>query len=134
MRIGEIMTEKELRVTPNAVGELGLWAEGITGLKGWLGELKNPGDGFVFASNRPGSMKSWRGERANHRCASYLLGVISAHPNGEKLLAQPYHWLARMQRAVQVNAMEYGEGRKDSQRAIEAAAREGGREARAVGA
>lgn len=126
------MTEKEIRVTPNAVGDLGLWAEGVTGLKGWLGYVSNPGDGMVYHCNR--RHKSWRGERANHRCASYLLGVIAAHPNGEKLLAQHDHWLARMQRAVQVNSAEYGEGRKDCKRAIEAAAREGGREARAVGA
>jgi hypothetical protein len=126
------MSEKQLRVTPRNVGELGMWAEGITGLGGWLGELKNPGDGVVYSSNR--SWKSWRGERAGHMCASYLLGVISAHPNGVKVLADPDHWVAQMQRAVQVNEVERGQGRKDCEAAIEAAKRQGGRDARAVGA
>lgn len=124
---------KDVRITPNVVGELGIWAEGVTGLKGWLGEVKNPGDGYVYVSNRPvGGMKNWKGPRAGHMCASYLFGVIQASVKGRELLATPDHWLADVKAAVQVNAREFNEGQADAEYAIGAARAAGGRDLRAI--
>lgn len=121
---------KKIMLTPNRVGELAIWAEAVTGIKGWLGGVGNPGDGVVYTSNR--KMKSWRGERANHHCASYLLGVIQASVKGRELLATPDHWLADVKVNVQVNAREFNEGQADAESAIGQARAAGGRELRAI--
>lgn len=121
---------RKIMLTPNRVGELGTWAEGVTGIKGWLGYTSNPGDGMVYHSNR--RQKSWRGERANHMCASYLLGVIQASVKGRTAFATPGHWLAEMKDAVQINAREFNEGQADAEYAIGQARAAGGRDLRAI--
>lgn len=121
---------KKIILTPNRVGELGTWAEAVTGIKGWLGGVSNPGDGTVYTSNR--KMKSWRGERGNHMCASYLFGVIQASVRGRMLLGTPDHWLAEVKAQVQINAREFNEGQQDAEYAIGQARAAGGRELRAI--
>lgn len=121
---------KDIRLTPNRVGELGTWAEAVTGIPGWLGYTSNPGDGIVYHSNR--RQLSWRGERAGHRCASYLFGVIQASVRGRALLADPGHVLADLRNATQINARDFNDGQADAESAIRTARERGGWELRAV--
>lgn len=117
-------------INPNRVGELGTWAEAVTGIPGWLGYHNNPGDGVVYHSNR--RQKSWRGPRAAHRCASYLFGVIQASARGRSLLADPEHTLAILKAAVQLNPAEFNLGQSEAESAIREARARGGRDYRAI--
>lgn len=120
-------------LTKNRVGELGAWAEAVTGLKGWLGGMYNPGDGMIYVSNRPvGGKKNWKGGRAAQMCASYLLGVISASERGRVLLATQGGMVAEASQGVEINPAEHAEGKRDAERAIKIARERGGRDARAV--
>lgn len=115
----------KLRVTQWTVGELGLYAEAATTLKNWLGYSSDPGDGRVYKSGR--SMKNWKGERAAHMCASYLLGVLETTPMGQAWLADPDHWVSQMKAAVDINEVERGEGKREAEHAIRQIIRDGGK-------
>lgn len=117
-------------LTPYRVGDLALWAEAVTGIKGWVGERTNEGDGVIWKSTRRDHV--WRGLRANHRCASYLLGVISASVSGRLYLANPDHEIAKIRLSVSVDAVQEGMGKLDGAQALAAAQQQGGRASRAV--
>lgn len=121
---------KPLPLTQYRVGDLGLWAEGVTGIEGWLGERTLSDDGITWTSKvKP---HRWTGLRANHLAASYLLGVIAASRKGQIHLADADHDIAIIRLSVAVNAQWEGMGRLDGAQLIAAASVEGGRASRAV--
>jgi len=117
-------------LTPYRVGDLALWAEAVTGIKGWVGEWANEGDGVIWRSDR--RPHEWRGPRANHRCASSLLGVISASKAGRFHMTKADHEISRIRLSVTIDAVQEGMGRLEGAQALAAAQQEGGRASRAV--
>lgn len=119
-----------LPLTQHRVGDLALWAESVTGITGWVGERTWSADGVTWTSKlKP---HTWRGLRANHHLASYLLGVIAASKQGRAYLANPKHEVASLRLLVAIDAVQEGMGRLDGAQLIAQAASEGGRAATAV--
>lgn len=125
-----IVKTNRLPLTQFRVGDLALWAEALTGIEGWVGERTYSADGVTWTSKVKPHV--WRGLRANHLLASYLLGVIEASKSGRLKMADPQHDINGIKALVSIDPVWRGMGKLDGAQLIAKAKSEGGRASRAV--